>query len=109
MRKILISALILCLSIAAGCTAYVPTIQQGNILEADQYDKLKFGMSKRQVTFVMGTPLLEDPFHKDRWDYVHTIKPGTSKKTTIQRLTLFFTNDSLTRIDRTNLAKSTLK
>jgi outer membrane protein assembly factor BamE len=109
MRKIHIPALLLCFIAINGCTAYVPTIQQGNILDADQYDKLKPGMSKRQVSFVMGTPLLQDPFHKNRWDYVHTIKPGNSKKTSIQRLTLYFENDSLARIDKSELAKHTLK
>ena len=108
MRKILIPALIACLSAASGCTAYRPTIQQGNILDADQYDKLKTGMSRHQVLFVMGTPLLEDPFHKNRWDYIHTVKPGNSKITTIQRLTLYFDNDSLVRIDKSQLAKRAL-
>ena len=108
MRKILIPALLMCLSATSGCTAYRPTIQQGNILDADQYDKLKPGMTRHQVTFVMGTPLLKDPFHKDRWDYIHTVKLGDNKKTTIQRLTLFFDKDTLVRIDKSALTKRTL-
>ena len=108
MRKILIPALLMCLSATSGCTAYRPTIQQGNILETDQINKLKPGMNKRQVTFVMGTPLLQDPFHKNRWDYIHTIEPGDSKKITFQRLTLYFDKDTLTRIDKSALEKRIL-
>jgi outer membrane protein assembly factor BamE len=108
MRKILIPVLLVCLATASGCSVYRPTIQQGNILDPNQISKLKLGMSKRQVMFVMGTPLLEDPFHKNRWDYVHTIKPGTSAKMTLQRLTLYFDKDSLERIDKSALEKHTL-
>jgi outer membrane protein assembly factor BamE len=108
MRKILIPALIVCLNLISGCTPYRPTIQQGNILDADQYDKLKTGMTRSQVTFLMGTPLLKDPFHKNRWDYLHTVKPGDNKITTIQRLTLYFDNDKLVRIDKSELAKHAL-
>ena len=108
MRKILIPALFLCLSAISSCTAYRPMIQQGNILEPDQISKLKPGMNKRQVTFVMGTPLLEDPFHKNRWDYVHTLEPSNSKKITFQRLTLYFDKDTLVRIDTSALTKRVL-
>lgn len=109
MRKILIPVLFMGLTFTGGCTAYRQTIQQGNILDPKQYDKLKTGMTKRQVLFVMGTPLLEDPFHNNRWDYIHTVKPGNSKRTTIQRLTLYFDNDSLARIDTSEIEKHFLK
>jgi outer membrane protein assembly factor BamE len=105
MRKILIPALLVCLTATHGCSVYRPTIQQGNILDADQISKLKPGMSKRQVVFVMGTPLLEDPFHKNRWDYIHTSKSGSSTKMTFQRLTLYFDKDTLERIDKSALQK----
>ena len=103
MRKILIPALVVCLCASVGCSIYRPTIQQGNILEPEQIGKLKPGMTKRQVMYVMGTPLLQDPFHKDRWDYIHTVKPGSSPKMTSQRLTLYFENDTLVRIDDSDL------
>lgn len=103
MRNILITTLLICLGLSAGCSVYRPEIQQGNILDLMQIDKLKTGMSKRQVVYVMGTPLLKDPFHKDRWDYIHTVKHNSSAGTTIQRLTLYFDNDSLQRIDKSGL------
>jgi outer membrane protein assembly factor BamE len=108
MRKILIPILVLLILPIGACSVYRPTIQQGNILDIEQVDKLKLGMSKRQVTYVLGTPLLEDPFHTDRWDYLHTIKDGNNQKMSIQRLTLYFENGSLARIDKSNLAKKFL-
>jgi outer membrane protein assembly factor BamE len=108
MRNILISALFVCLSVTAGCSVYRPEIQQGNILDLDQISKLKPGMSKRQVIYVMGTPLLQDPFHKNRWDYIHTVNPGDGSGTSIQRLTLYFDQDTLKRIDKSRLKKEQL-
>lgn len=109
MRKILISALILFLTAVAGCSAYRPTLQQGNILDTKQVDKLKPGMSQNQVIYVMGTPLLEDPFHKNRWDYIHTVKNGKTQVTTIQRVTLYFKDGKLSRIDKSGLKKHVLE
>lgn len=108
MRTILISILLVGLSTITGCSVYRPEIQQGNILDLDQINKLKPGMSKRQVIYVMGTPLLKDPFHKSRWDYIHTVKPGDGSGTNIQRLTLYFDKDSLQRIDKSGLKKKPL-
>lgn len=109
MRKILIPVLVLSLASLAGCSVYRPTLQQGNIIDIKQVDKLKLGMSRNQVIYVMGTPLLRDPFHKNRWDYIHTVKNGKTQITTIQRLTLYFKNDQLDRIDKSGLKKHVLK
>ena len=109
MRKILIPSLLVWLALVSGCSIYRPTIQQGNILDLKQIDKLKLGMSKHQVLFVMGTPLLKDPFHENRWDYIHTVKNGKTSITTIQRLTLYFNKDGLARIDKSALQKRVLK
>lgn len=105
MRKILIPCLILFLS---ACSIYKVDVQQGNVLEPKQLEKLKVGMSRQQVLFILGDPLLKDPFHQNRWDYVHLKTPG-DKKTTRQLLTLYFTGDTLSRIDDSALEKTTLK
>jgi outer membrane protein assembly factor BamE len=78
MRKVL--AHIGLVLLVAGCS-YVPTIpfvgphkidvQQGNYVTQDMVNKLQPGMSRSQVRFVLGTPLIADPFHADRWDYVY--------------------------------------
>ena len=55
---------------------YKISIPQGNIITQDMIDQLRPGMSKRQVMFVMGTPLIRDPYNQDRWDYVYNFQPG---------------------------------
>ena len=71
------------------------TVQQGNVITQEMIDQLKPGMTKRQVAFVMGEPVVRNPFDEDRWDYVYTIKiPRTDQIQT--KMSLFFTNDLLT-------------
>jgi outer membrane protein assembly factor BamE len=76
---------------------YRPTIQQGNVVTQEQMNALQPGMTKRQVRFVLGTPMLDDVFHADRWDYVFTLGEG-SRPQEIQRVTLIFSDDRLARI-----------
>lgn len=108
MRKILIHILIFSSLALSACSIYRVPIHQGNILDEKDVAKLEVGMSKRQVNFVMGTALLRDAFHSDRWDYINTVRED-GKETVIQRLTLHFDNDTLVKIDDSALAPVTLK
>ena len=101
MRKILITSFILLglVLITQGCSFYKIDIRQGNTLDQDAIDSLRVGMSKQQVVFLMGTPLVQDPFHPDRWDYVYTFQPGGGKMTN-QHICLYFEGDQLIKIDR---------
>ena len=84
------------LAALAGCNVvqmvspYRMEIQQGNFLTQDVVSQLKPGMTKDQVRFLLGTPLLVDPFHTDRWDYVFTRTAVNSKKQEQRRITAFF-------------------
>lgn len=96
MQKLLISTL-LCASLVSACSAHKLEIQQGNVIAPEMVAKLKPGMTTKQVRFVMGSPQLTDPFHKDRWDYLYTLRQNgavTEKK----HITLFFEGDLLSRI-----------
>ena len=73
---------------------YKISIPQGNIITQKMVDQLRPGMSKRQVIFVMGTPLVRDPFHQDRWDYVYNFQPGGGVRGQ-ERLSVFFVEDAL--------------
>lgn len=77
---------------------YRMTVQQGNILTEDIVDSLEPGMTKAQVSFLLGTPLLTDFFHSDRWDYPYTIQRGHQPMEK-RFLTLYFQNDALARIE----------
>lgn len=102
MRKLLIIMLLL-----PGCS-YIPSvptlkphkidIQQGNYITQDMVAKLKPGMSRGQVRFALGTPLIADPFHADRWDYVYLLhRQGELKEQ--RRVTVLFKGDQLDRIE----------
>lgn len=77
---------------------YKLDIRQGNFVTKDMREQLKTGMSKVQVKFLLGTPLIKDIFHANRWDYVYSLEHN-GKVTERQRLTLYFENDNLARID----------
>ena len=104
MQKLLISlAVVATLSLAACSGRQIPwvhriDVQQGNVISQDQVDQLEPGMSQRQVRFIMGTPLITDVFHKDRWDYLYLMKPGRGKPVE-KRLTLHFEGDRLVRLE----------
>ncbi len=70
-------------------------MQQGNVIEQEMLDKLKPGMEKGQVHFIMGTPTIVDPFHDDRWEYIYTYSKG-GKRREQRHITIFFEDDKLT-------------
>lgn len=71
-------------------------IQQGNYLEEDMITQLKEGLTKRQVRFIMGTPMIEDTFNADRWDYFYNVKRG-DKELSANHFIVYFKDDRLTR------------
>ena len=77
---------------------YRPDIQQGNTLDQETINQLKPGMTKTQVRFLLGTPMLVDVFHQDRWDYVYTMTEGWGDMEE-KRVTLFFDDDRLVRLE----------
>ena len=77
---------------------YRVNIQQGNVIEQENLDRLRVGMDKDQVRFIMGTPAVEDPFHTDRWDYIYTYTEGANRRQQ-QHVTMIFEDDLLVRIE----------
>lgn len=73
---------------------YTLEIQQGNIVDQDMIDQLKPRMSKRQVLFLLGSPMLKDAFHPGRWDYIYSDKISGEERVQ-KRLTLLFNGDEL--------------
>ena len=61
--------------LASGCV-YRASISQGNLIKQDDLDQVEIGMTRNQVRFLLGTPMIDDPFHSDRWDYVYYLKIG---------------------------------
>lgn len=97
--KLLLTSLTLVgLFALAGCSfpgVYKIDIQQGNVVTQDMIDQLRPGMTRRQVRFIMGNPLLTDTFHANRWDYLYSIQPGGGQRQQ-ERISLVFDgNDQL--------------
>lgn len=76
---------------------YTLEIQQGNIIDQAMVDQLRPNMSKRQVLYIMGSPMLDDVFHKNRWDYVYSDQPSGGDRVQKQ-ISLFFKNDQIVSI-----------
>ncbi|MDP2835318.1 MAG: outer membrane protein assembly factor BamE [Pseudomonadota bacterium] len=77
---------------------YKADIQQGNAISQDMLARLKPGMTPSQVRFVLGTPLLVDPFRNNRWDYVYRLEKG-GRLIESRRVTVVFENDKLKGIE----------
>ena len=73
-------------------------IEQGNVVTQEMVDQLKPGMTRRQVRFVLGTPLIEDSFNQDRWDYQYVFSRG-DVQILDNSLTVYFDGDALTHFD----------
>ncbi|HUX31745.1 MAG TPA: outer membrane protein assembly factor BamE [Thiobacillus sp.] len=101
MRHFLISVLFF--SLVAGCSSvnvgpHRIDVQQGNALDQENVARLKPGLNRSQVRFLLGTPLVVDPFHPDRWDYVYLYyKAGRLAEQ--KRITLYFDGDTLARME----------
>ena len=108
MRILLIS---LAITFLSACSfvgfpgVYRINIEQGNIVTQDMADQLKPGMNRRQVRFILGTPLAEDTFDQDRWDYIFVIRNG-NKVLEQSRLTVEFEGDALVSISGNLAAKN---
>lgn len=99
--------LFLSAALLAGCgvservtravTPYRIDVRQGNFVSQDMVAQLKKGMTRDQVRFVLGTPLVTDIFHADRWDYVYRLEPGHGEVQQ-RRLTVFFKDDHLEHV-----------
>ncbi|MEJ2692484.1 MAG: outer membrane protein assembly factor BamE [Candidatus Thiodiazotropha sp.] len=103
MKKILIPILLSVTLLAGGCSSWenfslvhVPDIEQGNIVTPEMVALLEPGMSKRQVRFALGSPMLADVFHEQRWDYLLSIK-RRNEPLEVKQFSVYFEGDTLSR------------
>lgn len=107
MRRSSLSLLIVA-SLSLSACSYKPgfineyriDVQQGNVLSQDMVAQLKPGQTRDQVRFILGTPLITDIFHRDRWDYVYRFRDGRTGEVQSRRLSVFFDpDDRLSRVE----------
>jgi len=92
-------ALLVALLTMSACSVHKIDVQQGNVITQEMFEKLKIGMDKERVKSLLGTPLIVDPFRRDRWDYVYIYRAGNSDARQSAHLTVYFENEQLNKID----------
>ncbi len=93
------------LAVAAACLIasaciYRVDIQQGNVLESDAVEQVEIGMTRSQVQFLLGTPMVADAFHQERWDYAYFLRRGRSREVERRWIVVYFEEDRVVRLDR---------
>ena len=103
--KNLIYVIVLLMLSACGSkllTVYKIDVQQGNALDAEQVEKVQIGMTKEQVQYVLGSPIITDSFHPDRWDYIYLFIPGYGDQER-RHLSITFDRDEVIDIAKHNI------
>jgi len=91
---------LLCLAVLASACVYRINIQQGNYLDQAAVEQVKAGMTRSQVRYLLGTPMVADPFNKERWDYIYYLKKGRSRHVDSRRVTVYFEDEKVAKIDK---------
>ncbi len=90
--------LLVSLLLASCIKTYKHDVQQGNIVDPDRLARLELGMSKNDVQALLGTSMLQNSFHPNRWDYFYSLRKARKKNTEHKLITLYFEDDNLSRI-----------
>lgn len=99
-RKILVPVLLLAAMLAATGCVYRANMSQGNIVIEEDLDQVELDMTRNQVRFLLGTPMIDDPFHANRWDYVYYVKIGRRDATAKRWVSILFVDDRVSEIRR---------
>ena len=88
---------------ATGGCVYRPNIQQGNLLEVEDVEKVETGMTRSQVRYLLGTPMVADPFDPQRWDYIYTFRRGRESKIDRSHFVVHFDGDKVSKVEKLDL------
>lgn len=103
--SIALTGLLLAALPLGGCI-YRMNIQQGNYLEGKTVAQLQLGMTRTQVRYLLGSPMVPDIFDKDRWDYLYYFKSGHLQRPEQRHLIVFFKDDKVASFKRDNIPDS---
>jgi outer membrane protein assembly factor BamE len=98
-KQIAVFLLSIALVVGSGCV-YRANISQGNLVKEEDLAQLEVGMTKSQVRFLLGTPMVDDPFNRDRWDYVYYLKLGRDDAMFKRWVSVYFEDDVVSDIRR---------
>ena len=99
LRRLLLAATVVTAGLVLQGCVYRMTIQQGNFLEERSVSQLQVGMTRSQVRYLLGTPMVPDAFDKDRWDYLYYLKIGRLRKPFERHLVVYFQDDKVSKVD----------
>ncbi len=94
------TAAVVLIGLCLDACVYRIDIQQGNLLEQKDIDRVEVGMTRSQVQFLLGTPMVEDSFHRNRWDYAYYFRKGRSRDITRRWMVVYFDGDRVAKIER---------
>jgi outer membrane protein assembly factor BamE len=100
MKTIRVILAALAFSLSSSACVYRINIQQGNFLDQKAVDQVKNGMTRSQVRYLLGTPMVADSFNKERWDYIYYLKKGRSRHVDSRRVTVYFDGDKVANLDK---------
>jgi outer membrane protein assembly factor BamE len=86
-------------ALGSGCV-YRINIQQGNFLDQAAVNQVEPGMTRSQVRYLLGTPMVADSFNKERWDYIYYLKKGRSGHVDTRRVTVYFDGEKVAKLDK---------
>ncbi|MBT8137994.1 MAG: outer membrane protein assembly factor BamE [Gammaproteobacteria bacterium] len=95
-RKLLVIVLLAAIC-STGCV-YKLNVNQGNRITAEDVAKVETGMTRSQVRFLLGTPMIADPFHEDRWDYVYYFRSGKTGRHVQQHFVVIFDGERVAQV-----------
>jgi outer membrane protein assembly factor BamE len=98
-QRIYTFVLLLAAALVSGCI-YQAALSQGNLLDQEDIDQIEVGMTRSQVRFLLGTPMVADPFHENRWDYIYFLRIGRQKATAKRWISVFFEGDQVSEVVR---------
>ncbi len=100
LRPISKASVLIAAGLCLGACIYRIDIQQGNLLEESVIEQVQIGMTRSQVQFLLGSPMVEDSFHQNRWDYTYYFQHGRSKDIERRWFVVYFDNDRVASLDR---------
>ncbi|MGB5345455.1 MAG: outer membrane protein assembly factor BamE [Woeseia sp.] len=89
---------LLLLTLLLNACVYQPPLSQGNLLVDEDIEQIETGMTRGQVRFLLGTPMVSDPFHDERWDYVYYLRVGREEATFKRWVSVYFEEDKVLRV-----------
>jgi len=100
MRKLILLSLVAITLVSTSGCVYRASISQGNLIEQDDLDQVEVGMTRNQVRFLLGTPMIDDPFHATRWDYVYYLKIGRKDAAFKRWVSVYFDDNIVSEIQK---------